>query len=784
MATTKSNPLFILTITIFITHSTTTTKANSNNLHQEKQSHLHFYLHDIVSGPNPTAVRVAAAPNTTNQSPTTFGAVAVIDDPLTEGPDAQSRLIGRAQGMYMFASEEEVGLLMVVNLVFFESGREGSVAVVGRNAVKEGVREMAVVGGSGAYRFARGYVLVSTYSLDGVTGDTVDEFDVLFYMEEQRPLYSPHPISVAGPRLLPSASRWNSIEIDYGLLPTSSNTFEFTPSKYSKSFEFNLSITNKKSFKRFILGFALFIILVATITLLATLLPRKHVVRESSLNLTLALNQALLFFDAQKSGPLPKNNLVRFRGDSGLFDGNSTTTHVDLVGGFYDSGNNIKFSFPTAYTITILSWTVIEYHEKYSVVGELDHVKDIISWGSMYLLKTFDSTTSTLYSQVGSTNNETGATDDISCWQRPEDMSYPRPVLTCTPSSASDLAGETVAALSAASLVFKENNTYSQRLIQSAQTLFEAIVSSPKRGTYTSSGGCGGQAREYYNSTGYRDELVWGGAWLFLATGNVSFLKYATENFDYAMTTTTTMEGGGEIFDWDNKVPAIMVLLARLRYLRDPGYPYEDALIKSSAAADDLMCSYVSHQSITSGGLILQRPESGGPAPLQSAVTAAFLSKLYGDYLTVLRTGGRSCKGGWSFTIEALRSFSASQARSNPMKMSYLVGFGDHYPSQVHHRAASIPWDRRRYSCEEGKRWLSSQERNPNVLVGAMVPGPDRYDNFTDKRDEPWFTEPTLSGNAGLVAALVALLDRPADPPGRDGIDGGIDKMGIFVNLA
>ncbi|KAK1311141.1 hypothetical protein QJS10_CPA08g01278 [Acorus calamus] len=115
MATTKYNPLIMLTITIFITHSTTTTKANSNNLHQEKQSHLHIYLHGIVSSPNPTVIRVAAA-NTTYKSPTTFGSVAVLDDPLTEGSDARSRLIGRAQGSYMFASKEEVGLLMVVNL--------------------------------------------------------------------------------------------------------------------------------------------------------------------------------------------------------------------------------------------------------------------------------------------------------------------------------------------------------------------------------------------------------------------------------------------------------------------------------------------------------------------------------------------------------------------------------------------------------------------------------------------------------------------------------------------
>lgn len=93
--------------------------------------------------------------------------------------------------------------------------------------------------------------------------------------------------------------------------------------------------------------------------------------------------------------------MVKFRGDSGLEDGNSS-----LVGGFYDSGNNIKFSFPTAYTITLLSWSVIEYHQKYEDIGELDHIKNIIKWGSDYLLKLFIPSnqtspgSSTLFSQV------------------------------------------------------------------------------------------------------------------------------------------------------------------------------------------------------------------------------------------------------------------------------------------------------------------------------------------------------------------------------------------------
>ena len=64
--------------------------------------------------------------------------------------------------------------------------------------------------------------------------------------------------------------------------------------------------------------------------------------------------------------------------------------NVDLSGGFYDAGDNIKFGFPGAFTITVLSWSVIEYSAKYEAMGELDHVKDIIKWGTDYMLKTFN----------------------------------------------------------------------------------------------------------------------------------------------------------------------------------------------------------------------------------------------------------------------------------------------------------------------------------------------------------------------------------------------------------
>jgi endoglucanase len=74
-----------------------------------------------------------------------------------------------------------------------------------------------------------------------------------------------------------------------------------------------------------------------------------------------------------------------------------------LVGGYYDAGDNIKFHFPMAFSMTLLSWSVLEYSAKYKAVGEYDHVRELIKWGTDYLLLTFNNSASTidkLYAQV------------------------------------------------------------------------------------------------------------------------------------------------------------------------------------------------------------------------------------------------------------------------------------------------------------------------------------------------------------------------------------------------
>ncbi|VAI02217.1 unnamed protein product [Triticum turgidum subsp. durum] len=491
---------------------------------------------------------------------------------------------------------------------------------------------------------------------------------------------------------------------------------------------------------------------------------------------TLALHKALMFFNAQRSGHLPKHNGVSWRGNSGMKDGLSdSTVKKSLVGGFYDAGDAIKFNYPMAWSMTMLSWTVIEYRAKYEAIGELDHVKEIIKWGTDYMLKTFNSSADTIdriVAQVGVGDTSKGPMpNDHYCWMRPEDIDYKRPVIECH--SCSDLAAEMAAALAAASIVFKDSKAYSDKLVHGAKALYK--FGRLQRGRYSPNGS---DQSLFYNSTSYWDEFVWGGAWMYFATGNTSYLTIATAP-GMAKHAGAFWIGSPNygVFTWDDKLPGSQVLLSRLRLFLSPGYPYEEILRTFHNQTDNVMCSYLpvfNSFNFTKGGLI--QLNHGGPQPLQYVVNAAFLASLYADYLDTADTPGWYC-GPNFYTTDVLRKFAKSQLDyilgKNPQKMSYVVGFGKKYPKRVHHRGASIPHNGVKYGCKGGFKWRESKKANPNILVGAMVAGPDKHDGFKDIRTNYNYTEPTLAANAGLVAALISLAD----------IDTGrysIDKNTIF----
>uniref|UniRef100_A0A3N7EJV6 Endoglucanase n=1 Tax=Populus trichocarpa TaxID=3694 RepID=A0A3N7EJV6_POPTR len=382
---------------------------------------------------------------------------------------------------------------------------------------------------------------------------------------------------------------------------------------------------------------------------------RRHP-RFASHNYRDALTKSILFFEGQRSGKLPSSQRMTWRRDSGLTDG--STMHVDLVGGYYDAGDNVKFGFPMAFTTTMLSWSVLEFGGL--MKGELQNAREAIRWATDYLLKA-TAHTDTIYVQVGNANK------DHACWERPEDMDTPRSVFKVDKHSpGSDVAAETAAALAAASLVFRRcDPTYAKLLVRRAIRAF---------------------------------------------------------------------------------------LVQKLQSLHD-----------YKGHADNFICSLIpgapfSSAQYTPGGLLFKMSDSN----MQYVTSTSFLLLTYAKYLTSARTVV-NC-GGTVVTPKRLRTIAKKQVDyllgDNPLKMSYMVGYGPRYPQRIHHRGSSLPsiaTHPGKIQCTSGFSVMNSQSPNPNVLVGAIVGGPDEHDRFPDERSDYEQSEPATYINAPLVGALAYL---------------------------
>ncbi|KAL3844293.1 hypothetical protein ACJIZ3_001696 [Penstemon smallii] len=177
-----------------------------------------------------------------------------------------------------------------------------------------------------------------------------------------------------------------------------------------------------------------------------------------------ALTKSIIFLEAQRSGKLPKNHRPSWRGDSALQDGK--LANVDLVGGYYDAGDNVKYGLPMAFTVTTLSWAAIFYRSELQAAGEIENI----------------------------------------------DQNTP----------GTEIAAETSAALTAASIAFRDaDHTYSRRLLNRAKSLFS--FAKTYKGTYD------GECPFYCSYSGFHDELLWAATWLYTATRRSLYLDYILE---------------------------------------------------------------------------------------------------------------------------------------------------------------------------------------------------------------------------------------------------------------
>ncbi|KAJ3683381.1 hypothetical protein LUZ60_013608 [Juncus effusus] len=465
-----------------------------------------------------------------------------------------------------------------------------------------------------------------------------------------------------------------------------------------------------------------------------------HLQSTSLYNYEEALEKSILFFEGQRSGKLPSKQRVKWRGDSALTDGQ--LENVNLVGGYYDAGDNVKFVWPMSFSISLLSWAAIEYRQSVTTAGQLGQLHSAISWGAKFLLRAHTSPT-TLYTQVGDGNS------DHQCWERPEDMDTPRTLYKITKNSpGTEAAADVAAALAAASIVFKDrNNTnLSSQFLRASKSLFE--FANNYRGSYQAS------CPFYCSYSGYQDELLWAAAWLYKATKDAKYLKFVVENKEWSKSISE--------FSWDNKFIGTQVLLAK-EYLRG-----NKDLAKYKTDADSFVCSLMPN-----GGNVQIKTTPGGllfthdAANLQYATSASLVLFIYTNALKSSRSDGVQCSSA-KFSPAQIKSFAKSQVDyilgKNPKNLSYMVGYGSAYPKHIHHRGSSIPSIKnlaRKVTCKEGfSTWYTTTDPNPNAHVGAIVGGPDANDQFADQRSDSTHSELTTYTNAAFVCAVSALVGK------------------------
>jgi len=454
-----------------------------------------------------------------------------------------------------------------------------------------------------------------------------------------------------------------------------------------------------------------------------------------SFNYGEALQKSLLFYEAQRSGDLPANNRINWRGDSALTDG--ADVGRDLTGGWYDAGDHVKFGLPMAASATMLAWGIVDYRSAYVSTGQLNTALDQLKWVTDYFIKAHP-TANELYGQIG-----TGGADH-GWWGPAEVMQMARPAFRVTTSCpGSDLAGETAAAMAAASIAFRPTDpTYANTLLSHARQLYS--FADTYRGKYSD---CITDASGYYNSwSGFNDELVWGAIWLYRATNEQAFLdKAQTYYANLSNQQQTTIKSYKWTQAWDDKSYGSYVLLAKLtnatQYHQDSQRWLNWWTVGGTAlGADGTRVNY----------------SPGGQAHLDQwgslryAANTAFAALVYSDAITDTVLKAR-------YKDFAKRQIDYALGL-NPQNRSYVVGFGANPPRNPHHRTAHGSWTDQ----------LTSPTVSRHILYGALVGGPSSPNDgasYSDDRSNFVNNEVATDYNAGFTGALARLAQEYGGAP-------------------
>ena len=454
---------------------------------------------------------------------------------------------------------------------------------------------------------------------------------------------------------------------------------------------------------------------------------------ESTQNYADALDKSLFFYECQQAGPLPDWNRVEWKTDSTMTD--------EVLGGWYDAGDHVKFNLPMSYSASMLAWGLYQYPDGLEKTGLMQTYVNNLEFVLDYIADC-DKGTEIVY-QVGN-----GTTDHT--WWGPVSLikngiedsgaSYDAARATLKSSTGcTAVFGEMSAALAAGyvALEGRIDETKRQSYLKHAENIYKIAATKPGDDVYNDS-----NASNFYRSNHFYDELFYSSNWLYIATGDSSYIDDAKSYIP----NLSKMRGEGDTLAygwshcWDDNMQGAMLL-------------YAINTNDSSAIAHvkkHLDRWLYGNEAKTLPGGFRWLTDWGC---LRYPTTTGFLAEVASD--TIFKGNDNT----------EYKKFAETQINyalgDNPDNRSYLVGYGENYPKNPHHRTAHGSW----------KNDLAIPATNRHILYGALVGGPTSTGDYKDDRGNYINNEVATDYNAGFTALLCKMVDEyggkvdPSFPP-------------------
>ncbi len=434
-----------------------------------------------------------------------------------------------------------------------------------------------------------------------------------------------------------------------------------------------------------------------------------------------ALALSLYMYDANACGSGITDGPLTWRGDCHTYDAEAPVGSldgslkqfvdpdgdgkVDVSGGFHDAGDHVKFNLTIGFAGSCLAMSEYLHPGIYEKAGCKDHLIYELRRTSDYLMKTTFLNSSGEVAAIAHVVASGGT--DHAIWSAPEVQDYERPVYWLTAGkNNSAVCFEMAAALAGTAYVLKDADpSYAADCTKYAKALF----SFGQKNIGNETGGLGGF---YDTAPQYQDEEALAQAWLWII-GAGEKPPRVPNGSDYG-----DQQYDGWMFSWDKVWQGYSTMMYK-------------------ATGEQAFADALKTELEKQGGLKVGTYNAGGwgASRYNCAKQMDAIALAKGDKDSDYAKGAK-------FQMDYILG-------DNTYNYSFLLGFGDNWPTHIHHRGAN-----------PGENGQTSKD-NPSAkytAYGLLVGGSDN-NGYQDHSDKYEYTEGALDYNGCFAIACAGLAE-------------------------